>query len=269
MTEAKPGNQRWGDLRNRALSGGVMVAVGAAEIWLGGLSFAVLVILLSAVMVWELARMTAPGSGSAALSLALIAGLSQAGALGFDHPLAASLLMVPALALALTPRNERQVATLYAIGIMVTGYGLVHLRAEGTVGIIWLLSVVVVSDIAGYFVGRMVGGPKFWPAISPKKTWSGTVAGWVGAILVSLIFMALGYAPSLVLLLAPVVSLAGQMGDIAESWLKRRAGIKDSSNLIPGHGGFLDRFDALIGAVVLIMLLGLVASLPIPVSIGG
>ena len=260
---------RWGDLRKRVLSAIVMLAVGASEIWLGGTSFSILVVLLTAAMFWELANITSPGHMKTPLGMAAIAGACLAGAVLFRADLAAALLLIPALALALTPRRDRRVATAYGVCVMVAGYGLVELRNEGMPAILWLISVVIVSDVAGYFVGRTVGGPKFWPAISPKKTWSGTVAGWVGAVLVSIGFVLAGMAPWQVVVLAPVVSFAGQLGDIAESWIKRRAGVKDSSGLIPGHGGVMDRFDALIGAVVLVMLLSLVTSLPMPVSLGG
>jgi phosphatidate cytidylyltransferase len=114
-----------------------------------------------------------------------------------------------------------------------------------------------------------LGGPKFWPAISPKKTWSGTVAGWLGAALVGFGFVIAGYAGWGLVALSPLVALAGQMGDIAESWVKRRAGVKDSSSLIPGHGGVLDRFDAMTGAIVLLILLSLVVDLPLPMAVGG
>lgn len=250
---------RWGDLRPRVLSAIVMVAVGAAEIWLGGPSFAVLVVLLTAGMIWELATITAPVQRNRPLVMAGLAAAALAGALVFRSDLAAAVLLIPSLALALTPRRDRRISAIYAAAIMVAGFGLVSLReTAGTAGMIWLVSVVVMSDVAGYFAGRILGGPKFWPAISPKKTWSGTVAGWIGAALVGVAFVIAGKGGAALILLSPVVAFAGQMGDIVESWLKRRAGVKDSSRLIPGHGGLLDRFDALIGATVLVMLLGLV-----------
>jgi phosphatidate cytidylyltransferase len=249
---------RWNDLRPRVVSAIVMISVGAAEIWLGGPSFAVLVVLLTAGMIWELATITAPVQRNRPLLMAGIAGAALGGALLLRSDLATSLLMMPPLALALTPRRDRQIAALYAAAIMVAGYGLVELREEvGTTGILWLVIIVVVSDVAGYFVGRIMGGPKFWPKVSPKKTWSGTVAGWIGATLVGLCFVLAGRGDWGLLILSPIVALAGQLGDILESWVKRRAGVKDSSHLIPGHGGLLDRFDALIGATVLVMLLGL------------
>jgi phosphatidate cytidylyltransferase len=146
----------------------------------------------------------------------------------------------------------------------VAGHGLFVLRDEqGTAAMLWLLGVVIVSDVMGYFAGRILGGPKFWPAISPKKTWSGTVAGWIGAAALGFGFAAFGYGSYWLVVLSPLVALAGQMGDIAESWLKRRVGAKDSSNLIPGHGGVLDRFDALTGAMVLVMILTRFVELPI------
>jgi phosphatidate cytidylyltransferase len=172
------------------------------------------------------------------------------------------------VALLLTPRRDQRLAAAYALAIMLAGYGLVELRSVGgTQAILWLVAVVVASDVLGYFAGRMLGGPKFWPAISPKKTWSGTVAGWIGAALVGLVVVLGSGAGRLLVPLSALVAFAGQMGDIAESWVKRRAGVKDASNLIPGHGGVLDRFDALIGAVVLVMALRLV--LPVAGLFGG
>jgi phosphatidate cytidylyltransferase len=262
MTGAGAG--RWSDLKPRVISAAFMLTIGAAELWLGGVPFALLVCALTGVMFWELANMTAPGHRRTPLAMGLVAAGCLFAAVFLRDDLASTLLVAPALALALTPRRDRRISTLYGLCIMVAGYGLIDLRVPGMHAVLWLVAVVIVSDVAGYFVGRTLGGPKFWPAVSPKKTWSGTVAGWVGAVLVSLGFVLAGHAPWQVMVLAPFVALAGQMGDIAESWIKRRAGVKDSSTLIPGHGGFLDRFDALTGAVVLVMLLGLAASVPMP-----
>lgn len=258
------GSGQWADLKPRVISAAFLAVVGMAELWLGGTSFSLLVCVLTGVMFWELANMTAPGHRKTPVAMGAMACGCLIGAAVLRHDLASVLLVVPSLALALTPRRDRRIATIYGLAIMIAGYGLIDLRSPGMPAILWLISIVIVSDVAGYFVGRTLGGPKFWPAVSPKKTWSGTIAGWVGAVVVSVIFVMTGHAPWLVVLIAPFVALAGQMGDIAESWIKRRAGVKDSSNLIPGHGGFLDRFDALTGAVVLIMLLGLFTSVPMP-----
>jgi phosphatidate cytidylyltransferase len=261
---------RWEDLRKRVVSAVVLVAVGGAEIWLGGPSFVVLVVLLTGAMVWELAKMTAPGHENTPLGLAGLASLCLAVTWFFPDWFSTAFLLVPALAIALTDRRDRRLASLYSVAIMVAGYGLIDLRmTAGTPVILWLVLIVVASDVLGYFVGRILGGPKFWPAVSPKKTWSGTVAGWAGAALVGLGFWLAGYAGPALVLVSVIVAFAGQMGDIAESWVKRRSGVKDASSLIPGHGGVLDRFDALIGALVALMLLALFIDLPLPTGMFG
>ena len=254
-----PSAGKWADLRTRILSAIVMIAVGAAEIWLGGTAFAALVVVLTGVMVWELATMTAPMRRRSPVTLAVAASAALLAALVLRTDIAALFLAVPSVALILTPRRDRRLAGGYALAIMLAGYGLVDLRQTGgTTVILWLVAVVVASDVLGYFAGRMLGGPKFWPAVSPKKTWSGTVAGWIGAAVVGLGMVLAAGASWLLVPLSALVALAGQLGDIAESWVKRRAGVKDASSLIPGHGGVLDRFDALIGAVVVVLALGLV-----------
>lgn len=245
-----------------------MAAAGALGIWLGGWSFAALVSVLTAAMLWELARMTAPGPGTTPLVVAGVGAASLLIGLLLPQGLGAMLLLAPALVLALTPRRDRRLSAALAAALMVAGFGLVTLRLDaGTPAIIWLVLVVVASDVMGYFAGRTLGGPKFWPAISPKKTWSGTVAGWGGAALVGAGFVLAGYGSWGLVILSPFAALAGQMGDIAESWIKRRTGVKDSSQLIPGHGGVLDRFDAMAGALVLLILLDLVIALPLPMAL--
>ncbi len=259
-------SNRWADLRPRVISALVMASVGAVEIWLGGWTFSALVVVLTALMLWELAAMTQPLARNA-LIMGALGGLCLGVTLVSPREFSTALLLVPALAFALTPRRDRRLSALWAAGVMIAGFGLISLRNEaGTAAIVWIVLVVVISDIMGYFAGRMLGGPKFWPAISPKKTWSGTVAGWLGAALVGGLFWQMGYAAAGIVLLSALVSFAGQMGDIAESWIKRRTGVKDSSSLIPGHGGFLDRFDAMTGAVVVVMLLSLLMSLPLPIG---
>ncbi len=260
MSAAQPAD--WNDLRPRVLSAVVMVLVGGIEVWLGGAPFAVLVVLLTGVMMWELSRMTADPALDISLWLGLLAALLLALNLWSSWSVLAIGLVVPAVLGAVLPRRDRGVFLAYALVIMATGLALVLLRQSlGLVPILWLLAVVIISDIMGYFAGRALGGPKFWPRISPKKTWSGTAAGWVGAGLVGFGFWAAGLGSAHLLWASPLVALAGQMGDIAESAIKRRAGVKDSSNLIPGHGGLLDRFDALAFAAILTVALHIVVPL--------
>ncbi|WP_333818069.1 phosphatidate cytidylyltransferase, partial [Tabrizicola sp.] len=156
MREPAPApSGKWADLRTRVLSAIVMVAVGAVEIWLGGLAFAVLVVVLTAVMIWELAGMTAPLDRRPALVIAGAAGVALVAALVLKTGVAPLFLGLPALALILTPRRDRWLAGGYALAILIAGYGLVALReAGGTAAILWLVAVVVASDVLGYFAGR-------------------------------------------------------------------------------------------------------------------
>ena len=255
---------QWGDLQPRLISAAVMLGVGAVEIWLGGLSFLALITALTAVMIWELARITAPADRRMALVLAAMAAVSLILDEGWPSLPAYWLFPLVGLAFSLTSRLHPRASAVLALAIMVAGHGLFVLRDEsGTAAILWLLGVVIVSDVMGYFAGRILGGPKFWPAVSPKKTWSGTVAGWIGAACVGAGFVIAGYGGWGLIVISPFLAFAGQLGDIAESWIKRRTGVKDSSHLIPGHGGLMDRFDALVGAMVFIMLLTRILPLPI------
>jgi phosphatidate cytidylyltransferase len=261
---------QWGDLRKRIVSAVVLIAISGAEIWLGGPSFALLVIILTGAMVWELATITAPDHHTTPLMMAAIAAACLGVTVAFPDRISTAFLLAPSLVIALTDRRDRRLAALYAVAIMVAGFGLIALRnGAGTPTILWLVLIVVASDVLGYFAGRTFGGPKFWPSISPKKTWSGTVAGWIGAALIGLGFVIWGGAGWMLIPLSVVIAFAGQMGDIWESWIKRRCGVKDSSGLIPGHGGVLDRFDALTGSIVALMLLKLILTLPLPCAVVG
>jgi phosphatidate cytidylyltransferase len=118
--------------------------------------------------------------------------------------------------------------------------------------------VVWCTDIGGYFAGRTIGGPKLWPRVSPNKTWAGAAGGFVLSLLVAAGFAMNGFgrmAP--LLLIAAALSVASQLGDLFESAVKRRFGVKDSSHIIPGHGGLMDRLDGYVAAVVLAAILGI------------
>jgi phosphatidate cytidylyltransferase len=239
-----------------------MLVIGAAAIWQGGAIFAELAILCAGLMTWELSRMTRAPGYDASIMLGFLTAAVMALNIFVPHPWVLPLLALPVLIGVMAPRRDTGVFAAYTLVILATCWALVALRdGAGLMAVLWLLAVVIVSDVAGYFAGRILGGPKFWPKVSPKKTWSGTVAGWIGAALVGWGFHAAGQGAAALIWVSPLVAFAGQLGDIAESAIKRRAGVKDSSNLIPGHGGLLDRFDALafasILAVILLPLLGL------------
>jgi phosphatidate cytidylyltransferase len=255
---------RWSDLKPRVLSAVAMVIVGAVALWQGGLLFAELAIVCSGLMMWELARMTKGEGYDASVLLGLLVVVVLTLNVFIPEPWVLPLLLLPVLVGLVAPRRDQRVFAAYSVVILATGWALVALRSSvGVVPVLWLLSVVVASDIMGYVAGRILGGPKFWPRISPKKTWSGTIAGWIGAGLVGFGFWKAGYGAMALIWISPLVAFAGQLGDIAESAIKRRAGVKDSSHLIPGHGGLMDRFDALaFAAIVTVILLPIIPLFP-------
>lgn len=250
---------RWADLGPRVLSAAVLLVLGGLAIWLGGAWFAGLAVIAATLMMWELSRMTRGQGFDASVLIAAVAGVVLALVLWSPAPWWLPFLLLPSLIGVLAPRRDLVAFAPYALVIVLTPVALVLLRqSHGIPALIWLLGVVIASDVLGYFAGRILGGPKFWPKVSPKKTWSGTVAGWIGAAAVGLIFwQGFGWAAD-VLWISPLAAFAGQLGDIAESAIKRRAGVKDASNLIPGHGGLMDRFDALAFAAITAVALNLV-----------
>lgn len=258
--QAQASKPKWHDLSARLLSGLLMGGIGIAAIIAGGVWFQMLAVFVTAVMVWEIwvmIRGASPTSGM--LAAAAVASIQSASlTVGPGAPVGiqfyALFLIAPLVGALTLPRAGKTFFT-FCLAIQVAGWGLVHFRLEyGFTWLVWLVLVVIATDIAGYFVGKSVGGPKFWPRVSPNKTWSGTVGGWVAAALVGLVFSLVTSAGLAVVWLSVLASFAGQMGDIAESAFKRRQGVKDSSNLIPGHGGLFDRFDALLGASLFLLL---------------
>jgi phosphatidate cytidylyltransferase len=138
----------------------------------------------------------------------------------------------------------------------------VLLRADiayGFLAMILLFAIVWTSDIFGYFAGRAIGGPKLWRAVSPNKTWSGAVAGTLGAMIIAV--MVAGFFGSFnraaIAVVALLLSVVAQLGDLLESWIKRKFGAKDAGHLIPGHGGVMDRLDGFWAAALVACLIGL------------
>lgn len=128
---------------------------------------------------------------------------------------------------------------------------------NGFSALMFVLLVVWATDIGGYFAGRSIGGPKLWPRVSPKKTWSGALGGFAASLGVAAGFAAFGIGKAVPLLLvAAVLSVVSALGDLFESAVKRRFGVKDSSHLIPGHGGLMDRLDGFVAAILAAWIIG-------------
>jgi phosphatidate cytidylyltransferase len=182
--------------------------------------------------------------------------------LGFarvELALAALALGVAATAL-LSVRQRRWTSAgfLYAGAAQMASVLVRFDTATGFIALVFVLLIVWVTDIGGYFAGRGIGGAKLWPRVSPNKTWAGAIGGFAASLVVALGFAALDLGRSWPLLvLAAVLSVVAQLGDLFESAVKRRFGVKDSSHIIPGHGGLMDRFDGYIAAIVLASIFGL------------
>jgi phosphatidate cytidylyltransferase len=262
--EAAPasiGEQGSRNLLMRILAALVLAPAAVAIAYVGGALWALLVTLAAVGLYveWLMIVGTARerrvvASGVAAL---LIAGLCLA--IGrIDAALSALALGAAAVAL-LSPQRRiwNAAGFLYAAAAEVAAV-LVRLdQARGFVALILILLVVWVTDIGGYFAGRGIGGPKLWPRVSPKKTWAGAVGGFAASLAIAWGFAAFGYGKTgPLLLLGAILSIASQLGDLFESAVKRRFGVKDSSQIIPGHGGLMDRLDGFVAAVVLAAIFG-------------
>jgi phosphatidate cytidylyltransferase len=246
---------RWGDLAPRLGSAVVMVLAGSGALWAGGVVFAGFVALICAAMVWELSRMLDPVGSGVAVQMGIMTGAMILLASWLPPFYIVPFLLAPSIAGATRISTGKGIYVAYAAVIALAGYALISVRLNlGMTWVLWLITVVVASDVAGYFAGKSIGGAKLWPRVSPNKTWSGTVAGWVGAGSVGLAFAPLVGAGYELALISVVMSMVAQAGDIGESALKRRSGVKDSSALIPGHGGVMDRFDGMLGAALFMLL---------------
>ncbi|SFP25791.1 phosphatidate cytidylyltransferase [Tranquillimonas alkanivorans] len=252
---------QWDDLLVRLSSGGVIAGVGLLSVWLGGVWFLALTVIVAAVMIWELARML--DAEAPALALAGVAGVALLIAELVPSGFALPLIVAPALVGFGQLSRHRTLFTVFSLSVLLAAFGLYVLRQDfGFTWIAWLVIVVAATDIFGYFAGRFIGGPKFWPRVSPKKTWSGTAAGWIAAAVVGLAFLGATGAGWELIGVSIAISMASQIGDIAESAVKRRVGVKDSSSLLPGHGGLFDRFDGMLGASIFLLIVGQIVDFP-------
>lgn len=230
--------------------------------WLGDWPFAVFWAIAAVAVLWEW-TMLVVGPRYPIMLSSSAAAIAIAAFVGWRHRPITAVLFIGLGALAATifaPRERRSwviAGVGYAGGMLLAPVVLRSDPVYGLTAILLLFAVVWSTDIFAYFGGRAIGGPRLVPSISPKKTWSGAVAGAAAAVLVS---VAVGDYVGLVnkgtiAVVALLLSIMAQLGDLLESWIKRQFGAKDASHLIPGHGGVMDRLDgfwaaALVGCVI-------------------
>lgn len=252
------------NLALRILSAVILAPLAFLAAYLGGVPFAIFWTMAALAVLWEWITMVA-GPSYRLMFSACGGAIAVAGFVAWlGRPIAALLMVgLGALAAAIFAPRERRVWV--TAGIAYAGALLLaamFLRADDVLGfavIVMLFAIVWTTDILGYFAGRAFGGPKLWPAISPKKTWSGAIAGALGAMIVAIAVSGLfgSFNKLAIVIVALLLSVLAQLGDFFESWVKRQFGAKDSSNLIPGHGGVMDRLDGFWAAALAGCLIGL------------
>ncbi|HEY3911884.1 MAG TPA: phosphatidate cytidylyltransferase [Stellaceae bacterium] len=281
-----------GRLRLRVWSALILAPLPVAAIWFGAPFLALLTALAAAVMAWEWGRLChgrrgggAPAAPVNAMLVAVVLAAVAIAALG-----AAGLAVLAAGAGAAIvfwaarqgarPEPQGSASGSSASGSSAPGWSapgwaalgalwvslpcvcllwLARQEAGGRATLLWLLAVVWATDTGAYAIGRAVGGPRLAPRLSPRKTWSGFAGGIACAALAgAATALVLRLAPALPVLLSAGLAIVAQFGDLAESLAKRRFGVKDSSGLIPGHGGLLDRLDGLLAVIPAVALLTLI-----------
>lgn len=262
--ESSPPRQM-SNLQLRIISSVVLIVAVLAVTFLGGVAFRLLAALIAAVMFYEWCTISrnAAAVRNQLIAAALLAVVLLAMVLGYSAVGILVLLAVSVLASLLDSRLAGQgswaPAGLAYAGL--SGVSLAWLRdgdQAGLMAILFLFAVVWATDIFAYFVGRSLGGPKLAPSISPGKTQSGALGGTLGGVLAGIALAAYAGLDNLPLLalVAFLLSVVSQVGDLFESWVKRRHGVKDSGNIIPGHGGVMDRVDGLVAAAFALYAIG-------------
>lgn len=248
MSDEPPPQKQMSELTLRTLVGVALVAVAAIALMVGGVVFWALTCVVALLMMAEWSDLFAvPPKTKRLAQFTLVVPLAIMSPLAAGPGFFALGILAGAafFIVIVSQRPPLALGIIYA-GLPVLSLILIRHQENGILYAFWAMALVWVTDIGAYFAGRAIGGAKLAPAISPNKTWAGLIGGMVAAALFG-ILMHFAYGLALRLTLAsPLLAVVAQAGDLYESWLKRRAGVKDSGNILPGHGGVLDRIDGLV-----------------------
>ena len=244
------------ELVQRVTVGILLIIVAVLELWLGGSALWVLATVAALIMGGEWAGLTRAEDKRRFMQYALCIPLA------LMSPLAAgpSILAVAAIAGAtiftlIVTRNRWLAAGVPYVALPIMALLWIRMQDNGLLLAFWALSLVWATDIGAFFAGRNFGGPKVAPSISPNKTWSGLIGGMIAALLLGWGLTSYYDLPFQLAMASPGLALLAQAGDFFESWMKRRAGVKDSGTILPGHGGVLDRLDGVVTSLPVAALL--------------
>jgi phosphatidate cytidylyltransferase len=252
---------RMRDLRQRALSAGVLLALAIAGLFSGPEAFELMVAVSGAILAWEWTRLVGEGRFGATGIVVAACVLASGAAAALTRPGLGMAFSVAGVAVvyAFARSSGRDRCRWLAVGpayIGVPVVALIWLRGDNQAGlesILWLMATIWATDTGAYFAGRLIGGPKLAPRFSPNKTWAGLFGAMLAAACVgglANLLVPQGPSAAVLALAGAALAVVAQGGDLLESWVKRHFGAKDSSGLIPGHGGLFDRVDGLLTAAV-------------------
>jgi phosphatidate cytidylyltransferase len=254
---ARTATTRWRDLRARILAGILLGAVAFLLLALGQQTFAALVLLVSVAMSWEWGRLVRGSSfdTSFAVHAVAMAGAVALSAAGMPAMGLAVVLIGAIVVLALHFGEGSGLSSQGVLYVGIPAVMLIWFRGDGALGfwaVLLVVACVVATDTAAFFAGRQIGGPKLWPRVSPNKTWSGLVGGVTASALAAMVVGqgVAGASSGRLALIGIALGLVAQAGDLFESALKRLFSVKDTSSLIPGHGGVMDRMDGIVAAAM-------------------
>jgi phosphatidate cytidylyltransferase len=260
------------NLTRRVLSALVLAPVALGAAYLGGWAFTLISLVAAAAILWEWASLATQRPDPLVLvpglcAFCLAAALAATGKSPMAIAITAAAAILTGLALAARPRRGHPVMSpiwgsagvIYAAIVLLSPVLLRNDPDFGLRALLFLFAVVWATDVLAFLVGRSVGGPLLWPRLSPNKTWAGAIGGLLGGVAagVAVAYASGGPRAAVAGILALVLSIVAQGGDLLESAVKRRFGIKDASNLSPGHGGVMDRLDGFLVAALAAVLIGI------------
>lgn len=252
------------NLTKRVLASIVMIAVASLCLALGGLAFWLLAVVVGLFMMAEwsdLLKVDRSRKRLAQFALSVPLAIMAPGLAAGPGFFALGLIAATFFFLTIVSRRpEFGVGALY-VGLPVFSLLAIRLQDDGLALSLWAMALVWACDSGAFFVGRQFGGPKLAPSISPAKTWSGLIGGVTAATLLALVMRWTHGLPLHLVIATPFLAVLAQGGDLFESALKRRAGVKDSGNVLPGHGGVMDRLDGIVPVAPIAALLILLPDL--------